>query len=504
MPDQYHHGVRVLEISEGTRTIRTVATAIIGLVATAPEALTGLAANATIRTIADNADIVYTALEPGSAGNSIRVSYVLPASSSAALSVGVSGKDITVSLATDIEGAMISTALEVMAAIEASTEATALVSVALDSGSNGTGLVNASGWEKLSGGENEAFPLNTPVLVTNVFDAIGNAGTTGTLPAALDAIADQASAIVVVVRVEVGADESETTANVIGTVTPQGKKTGLKALLAAEQNLGVKPRIIGAPGLDTQAVTSEAVAIAQKLRAFVYASCHGCEVIEDAILYRNAFGARELMLIWPDFVAFDVNTASSSTAFAVARAMGLRAKIDQQVGWHKTLSNVAVNGVTGINKDVHWDLQDPNTDAGLLNANEVTTLIQRDGFRFWGSRTCSADPLFQFENYTRTAQILADTIAEAHMWAVDKPMHPSLAKDIIEGINAKFRELKALGLLIDATAWFDAVANTKDTLKAGKLYIDYDYTPVPPLENLLLRQRITDQYLVDFASRVNA
>jgi len=90
------------------------------------------------------------------------------------------------------------------------------------------------------------------------------------------------------------------------------------------------------------------------------------------------------------------------------------------------------------------------------------------------------------------------------MFAVDKPMHPSLAKDIIEGINAKFRELKALGLIIDASAWFDDVANTKDTLKAGKLYIDYDYTPVPPLENLLLRQRITDRYLVDFASRVNA
>ena len=38
--------------------------------------------------------------------------------------------------------------------------------------------------------------------------------------------------------------------------------------------------------------------------------------------------------------------------------------------------------------------------------------------------------------------------------------------------------------------------NDKDTLKAGKLTIDYDYTPVPPLENLMLRQRITDQYLV--------
>ena len=504
MPDQYHHGVRVVEINEGTRPIRTIATAIIGLVATAPGALAGVAAEATLRPIAENADIVFTAAAVGTGGNSIRVRYVDPGSNSASLSVSVTDQDITVTLATDAEGAITSTATEIVTAIDASAEATALVTVALDAGNDGTGIDNAIDWTTLAGGENEPFPLNTPVLITDISGAIGDAGTTGTLPSALDAIGDQANAPVVVVRVEEGADDAATEANVIGTTTQAGKKTGLKALLAAEQNLGVKPRILGAPGLDTENVTAEAISIAQKLRAFVYASCWNCATLEEAILYRNGFGARELMLIWPDFTAFNVNTKSIGQAHAVARAMGLRAKIDQTVGWHKTLSNVAVNGVTGIDKDVYWDLQDPNTDAGMLNANEVTTLIQRDGFRFWGSRTCSSEPLFAFENYTRTAQILADTIAEAHMWAVDKPMHPSLARDIIEGINAKFRELKNLGLLIDARAWFDPEANTKDTLKAGKLYIDYDYTPVPPLENLMLRQRITDQYLVDFASRVNA
>ncbi|MDW5429265.1 phage tail protein, partial [Acinetobacter baumannii] len=91
--------------------------------------------------------------------------------------------------------------------------------------------------------------------------------------------------------------------------------------------------------------------------------------------------------------------------------------------------------------DVYWQLQDPDTDAGYLNQNDITTLIQRDGFRFWGSRTCSDDPQFAFENYTRTAQILADTMAEGHMWAVDKDLTPGLARDIIEGINAKMREM---------------------------------------------------------------
>ncbi|MGJ3745450.1 phage tail sheath C-terminal domain-containing protein, partial [Yersinia pseudotuberculosis] len=84
-----------------------------------------------------------------------------------------------------------------------------------------------------------------------------------------------------------------------------------------------------------------------------------------------------------------------------------------------------------------------------------TTLVRKDGFKFWGSRTCSDDPLFAFENYTRTAQILADTMAEAQLWAIDRPMHPTLVKDMIGSINAKFREMKSAGLIIDGTCWYD-------------------------------------------------
>lgn len=350
--------------------------------------------------------------------------------------------------------------------------------------------------------DNTVFPLNKPVLLTNVRDAIGKAGTNGTLAKSLQAIVDQCDPLAVVVRVAEGADAAETASNVIGSVTGS-VYTGMQALLVAQAQLGVKPRILGAPGLDTQAVTTALVAVAQKLRAMAYAYADACDDVAETVLYRDNFGARELMLIWPDFVAWNTTTSTSDAAFAVARALGLRAKIDEDTGWHKTLSNIAVNGVTGLSKDVYWDLQDPSTDAGVLNAAAVTTLVKANGYRFWGSRTCSDDPLFAFESATRTAQVLADSIADAMLWAIDKPMHPSLVRDIVEGINAKFRELKALGYIIDGSAWYDDAVNTSTTLADGKLYIDYDFTPVPPLENLQLRQRITDRYLADFAARVN-
>ncbi|CAI0959751.1 phage tail sheath protein [Serratia marcescens] len=351
--------------------------------------------------------------------------------------------------------------------------------------------------------DTSVFPLDTPVLITDVLAASGKAGKKGTLAASLRAIAEQAKPVTVVVRVATGKDAAETTSNIIGGANAEGRYTGMKALLSAQAELGVKPRILGVPGLDNQEVATALAGICQQLRAFGYISAHGCKTVQEAIKYRDNFSQRELMLIWPDFVSWNTTANQSDIAYATARALGLRAKIDTETGWHKTLSNVGVNGVTGITASVFWDLQAPGTDADLLNQACVTTLIRKDGFKFWGSRTCSDDPLFLFENYTRTAQVLADTMAEAHLWAVDRPVTPTLVRDMIDGINAKFRELKSAGLIIDGTCWYDESANTKETLKAGKLFIDYDYTPVPPLEDLTLRQRITDRYLATFAASVN-
>lgn len=352
----------------------------------------------------------------------------------------------------------------------------------------------------------ETFPLNTAVLATNIMSASGQAGEKGTLARTLEAIGNQTNPATVIVRVAEGATPEETTSNVIGGTDENGKFLGLRALLAA-QNSGprVKPRILGVPGLETPATVTALAATAEKLRGFAYAGTPHCRTKEEVAAYREQFSARELMLIWPDFLGWDTRANKETQIQAAAAALGLRAKIDNGIGWHKTLSNVGVNGVTGISSDVYWDLQNPSTDAGYLNEKDVTVLINKTGFRFWGNRTCAgAQSLFPFENYTRTAQIIADTMAEGHMWAVDGALNPSLAKDIIEGINSKFRSLKANGYIIDGSAWYDEEPNTKETLKAGKLTIDFDYTPVPPLEDLGFRQRITDRYLADFAQRIGA
>ncbi len=338
-----------------------------------------------------------------------------------------------------------------------------------------------------------AFPLDKPVLITSVSSAIGKAGTTGTLARALDAIADQCSPIVIVVRVAPGADETATNAAVIGTTLPTGARTGLAALAAAEATLGVRPRILGAPGLDSPEVTTALVTAAQALRAMAYARADA-ESVEDAATYAGGYGARELMLLWPDFTDWQGS--------AVARALGLRARIDTETGWHKTLSNVEINGATGIIPPIGFDILGGASDAAVLNGAKVTTIVRAEGWRFWGNRTCASEPLFAFESATRTAQVLQDEIARGLIWAIDKPIGAALVKDIVETVNARFRTLKSQGRIVGAHCWYDPDANPAASLAGGNIVIDYEFTFCAPAESILPNQRITDKFYASIADQL--
>lgn len=188
----------------------------------------------------------------------------------------------------------------------------------------------------------------------------------------------------------------------------------------------------------------------------------------------------------------------------IATALALRALIDETnpAAFTKSISNVAISTVDGISYPRTWDLEDPDTEVGFLNSHQVTSVIQHEGFRFWGNRTCSDDPRFAFETTTRTAQFLLDTIITGCFPYVDKPLTPILARDIIDSINAKLRQCVAKGWLIGASCWYNDAINSPSDLSQGFMYIDYDYTPVPTLENLFLNQRITDRYLVDFSKLI--
>lgn len=343
-----------------------------------------------------------------------------------------------------------------------------------------------------------AFPLDTPVLVTNIVDAIGKAGTGGTLLPALEAIADQVTPVLVVVRVAEGEDDAQTSAHVIGG-NVGGVKTGLQALISAKSVVNVRPRIIGAPGLDSATVAAQLVIAAKRLRGRAYARAIG-ETDAEVMAYRQTFSARELTLIWP-------NTSPTFIGDATARALGLRAQIDETTGWHKTISNVAMDGVSALTRNIAFDLLDSSTEAGVLNDADIVTIIREfGGFRFWGNTTCAGEDQseYRFESAVRTLHALQDIVIEAFAPAFDKPMSVALVKDLLESCNTKFSELATSGWIMGAKVALAATGNTSAELAAGRPKFALRFTPCAPFENPTVDFAITEEFYSDFASQVAA
>lgn len=373
--------------------------------------------------------------------------------------------------------------------------------------------------------DTSAFPLNTPIFSTSVGSLIDRAGSQGTLAKSLDAIHDQADAQIVVVRVADTEDESEKKQNVIN---------GAKQLAKASAYTGFKPKIIGAPELDDADVTAELVVAANALDAFVYASAGGSQDITSLGEYRKGFGQKNLMLIDNDFMVLNpaaVSTATGSqgdisantltavrnilsggavqgqtntvtTAATIARILGARAMLDEKVGPHKSISNTEIQGVSAIKYPRSFGLLDINSEANTLNNLDVTTLIREKGFRVWGNRTCSADPIWAFEPTVRVASVIKETIAESFLWAMDKPMHPSLMIDIINTINAKLAEKVYKGWLLGAQVFIDPKKIEKERVSNGIFAFDYEFTVAPPLENIELNQHVSDRFIVNLTDRV--
>ena len=98
-------------------------------------------------------------------------------------------------------------------------------------------------------------------------------GATGTLAPAIDGIFDQIGAMVVVIRVEEGADAAQTLANILGGVDAgTGDYTGVHALLASQSKLGVTPRILVAPGFTSSRVTDGVTDITMSVAGSGYIS----------------------------------------------------------------------------------------------------------------------------------------------------------------------------------------------------------------------------------------
>lgn len=489
MSEQFLHGVEVVEIDDGIRAIRTVKSSVIGLVGTAPNADPEIKAAGTV------AGLSFVSKLNGLLGNQTSIQLVDPAANSAALAVTVTGRTITVSLATSVSGAITSTAAQIKTAIEADAAANALVTI---TGTGSTAVAATFRPVFLTGGQDEPFPLNVPVLVAGNPRKAALLGAGGTLPDAIDGIFSQTGAAVVVVRVAEGEDAAETLANVVGAAGAE--YTGVWSLLTAESVVGFCPRILIAPGFTSgsagagqkNAVVAELEIIANRLRAVAIADGRST-TDADAINDRRNYGNKRVYFHDVDYLI--VKNGEVVQVPASAYIAGVIARTDNELGFWHSPSNKDVFGIVGLARPIDFTIGDANSQANLLNENEVATTIRSGGFKLWGNRTTSIDSKWAFLSVVRTADIINDSILRAHMWAVDRNITKTYYADVVGSVNAYIARLKNIGAIAGGRCWVDKTLNTAADIAAGRATIDFDFGAFTPAERLTFRSKLNQNYL---------
>jgi phage tail sheath protein FI len=351
----------------------------------------------------------------------------------------------------------------------------------------------------------DLFPLNTPVRVLNSRGTAG-LGSTGSLPMAAAGFYDNGGGVVVVVRVEEGADEAGTIANIVGD---SAALTGVHAFKAAESMIKITPRILTATGWthqrlggNTNPVVAELKGVAKSLRAVVVADGPNTTDAE-AIQAAADAGSERIYLVDPWVTVFDTVTGSSVIEPASARAAGMIVRTDNTDGFWHSPSNKEMDGITGLARPIVHERSNADAQTNLLNEANVSTIIHNNGFRLWGNRGTGQEPLLAFLSVVRTYDAIDASIERALDWASDKPISSQLVLDVGESIDAYIRRLRARGALLGGSVWFDPDLNTKETLKGGRVYLNYDREAPAPLERLTLTAYTNGEYYTSLVDEIS-
>ena len=460
------HGVEVLEVQGGIRPIRTVKSSVIGLVGTAPKGpvntpvlISGSRAEGArifgtgLGTIPDALDAIFDQI-----GATVVVVNILdPATHKVAVAEKdyVFGADDTVQLDHRYASALV--------------------------------VKDSTGVTAHDAGIDYSYDADTGILTRL---------SGGVIPAAAT----------VKVAYDRPDETAVTSADAVGeTVAATGAYTGAQALLGASSVVKVVPKILVAPGFTSNTtppggaitgapVTTGLVTVADRLKSIVVAD--GPDTNDaDAITYRELFGSRRVYVVDPWVKVLDPDTDTVIAEGGSARVAGVIARSDNERGFWWSPSNREINGIVGTSRPVEFSLDDSNARANHLNENEVATIIQVDGYRLWGNRTCSRDAKWAFLSVVRTADQINQSLLRSHLWVVDRNITKTYLEDVVDGVNAYLRELVGLGAILGGSCWVDPELNTPAAIAAGRVYFDFDFTPPTPAERITFRSRLVNDYL---------
>ncbi|MDE1531685.1 phage tail sheath subtilisin-like domain-containing protein [Pseudomonas carnis] len=325
----------------------------------------------------------------------------------------------------------------------------------------------------------------------------------GNIPPAAKVIADYTHA-----------DPSKVTpADIIGSVTLAGRRTGLKAFPDSYNLFGFFPKLFIAPGFSTlNAVSVELIASATQLGGIAYIDAPIGATVQQVIAGRGHVGtinfntsSDRVRLCYPHVKVYDAATNGERLQPLSIRAAGLRAKVDNDRGYWWSSSNQELVGVVGLERPLTARVDDPNSEVNLLNENGITTVFNSfgTGLRLWGNRTAAwptVTHMRNFENVRRTKDVIDESIRYSSLQFVDMPITNSLIDSVTESVNQLMRKLIGDEALLGGECWYDPARNPQTEIEAGHLLFSYKLTVPLPFERGTFETEITGEYLVNLGA----
>jgi phage tail sheath protein FI len=207
--------------------------------------------------------------------------------------------------------------------------------------------------------------------------------------------------------------------------------------------------------------------------------------IPMATKYRDLNGGEGVYIVDP-YVAVDRDGEPAS-----ARASGIFSKI----AFWESPSNRVINGIIGTARAISFALDDHLSEANLLNAKGVATIIRQDGFRLWGPRSSEAfTSKTSFINVYRIRQQIRDVIIKNHLWAMAQGISGTYFESVKSGVNAYLSSLEALGAIMGGECMVDPDDNTPQNLEKGYAVFQYEFTPTYPAERLIFKEKMSGRF----------
>ena len=472
MAADYLHGVEVIEVEQGGRTVRVVKSSVIALIGIAPIG----DANTPILCLSPNNDAQFGQQIPG---------FTIPQALDAIRKQGP---------ATVI---VINTFNATTNTAQVTTESQTITNGKLKLAYAPIGAVSIFQ-------SNGTTPYTGVAGVDFTLDAFGN----------FTALSSNAADATVLRFTYKRLDEGTLTDNQIIGANTSGVRTGIKCLELVNGLFGFKPKILISPKfVELAAVAAELLAVAPKYRAIslpdapLGTSFSGVLALRGPASSANGFktSSRRAYLLFPHLKAYDGATDSDVNVPYSAFMAGLISRVDREEGYWVSPSNHEIYGITGTEIPIVSDYTDPESEANVLNAAGITTVYTGYGTgpRAWGNRSAAYPTDTSAKNFLsvqRMADVVHESVEGAAFPFIDKPLNQATIDAIRQTVNGFFNTLIQRGACLQGSRCeYVPEDNSAINLAAGQVQFNLVFMGPTPAERITFISQLDINLLAQIA-----